>query len=328
MSPSPLVEDAAAQLHRLLLAIPTLADDQPHRIADVAAQVGTTAETLARDLRTLVTRFDDGAPGFIEGVQLFLDAETVQLQSQLFRRPMGLTRSELRALELGLAMLQRDVPPDERSTLDSARARVRHVAMAAPSADEPVTREGTLVTTLTGTIPRDRLRALRTAIRTRRQLQLGYQSAQAASPSERVVHPMGLVCARGRWFLIAQREEDDGLRVYRVDRMTSVATLAAPAAPAAAGFSLDQVLDQGRVLVSDATETLTVRYSAAIARWIAEREGGTVAPDGTLVVEHPLTDDHWAVRHVLQYGPDAEVLSPPRIRAMLRERLAAMGGVP
>ncbi|HEY5220264.1 MAG TPA: hypothetical protein VIJ16_10675, partial [Gemmatimonadaceae bacterium] len=60
-------DDAASQLRRLLIAIPTLADDQPHPIADVAALVGVDVDTLARDLRTLVTRFEDGPGGFMEG---------------------------------------------------------------------------------------------------------------------------------------------------------------------------------------------------------------------------------------------------------------------
>ena len=35
-------------------------------------------------------------------------------------------------------------------------------------------------------------------------------------------------------------------------------------------------------------------------------------------------DVEWGVRHVLQYGPDAEVLSPAVVRAELGRRLAAM----
>jgi hypothetical protein len=37
--------------------------------------------------------------------------------------------------------------------------------------------------------------------------------------------------------------------------------------------------------------------------------GGNGA-DGSLVVEHRMADAEWAVRHVLQYGADAEVLAP------------------
>jgi predicted DNA-binding transcriptional regulator YafY len=46
--------------------------------------------------------------------------------------------------------------------------------------------------------------------------------------------------------------------------------------------------------------------------------------DGSFEVDHPLLDDQWAVRHVLQYGRDAEVLAPERIRSAIRGRLAAV----
>jgi predicted DNA-binding transcriptional regulator YafY len=43
-----------------------------------------------------------------------------------------------------------------------------------------------------------------------------------------------------------------------------------------------------------------------------------------MVVEHPLADPEWGMRHVLQYGDEAEVLEPASLRARLRERLAAI----
>jgi predicted DNA-binding transcriptional regulator YafY len=67
-----------------------------------------------------------------------------------------------------------------------------------------------------------------------------------------------------------------------------------------------------------------VRYGRAVARWIAEREGRDVEKDGTLTMEYPLADVQWAVRHVLQYGADAEVVGPPGAREAVR---AALEGI-
>jgi hypothetical protein len=75
-----------------------------------------------------------------------------------------------------------------------------------------------------------------------------------------------------------------------------------------ATFSVDEHLTDRKVLRVGETRTMRVRYSPRIARWIAEREGGEVDADGSLTLEHPLADVQWGVRHVLQYGPDAEVL--------------------
>jgi predicted DNA-binding transcriptional regulator YafY len=67
---------------------------------------------------------------------------------------------------------------------------------------------------------------------------------------------------------------------------------------------------------------MKVRYSPRIAQWIAEREEGETANDGSFVVDHPLADHDWAVRHVLQYGPEAEVLEPESVRAAVKVRLS------
>jgi predicted DNA-binding transcriptional regulator YafY len=69
---------------------------------------------------------------------------------------------------------------------------------------------------------------------------------------------------------------------------------------------------------------MKVKYSPRIARWIAEREGVSPDPDGSLTLEHPLADADWGLRHVLQYGPDAEVLEPLDLRAEIVRRLGGM----
>jgi predicted DNA-binding transcriptional regulator YafY len=91
-------------------------------------------------------------------------------------------------------------------------------------------------------------------------------------------------------------------------------------------FSLEEILREGRVFRSEGTPMLTVRYSPRIARWIAEREGKPLAEDGSLTMQHPLAEADWAVRHVLQYGPDVEVLQPAEVREAVVRRLREIAG--
>lgn len=88
-----------------------------------------------------------------------------------------------------------------------------------------------------------------------------------------------------------------------------------------ASFSIDYFLPGGRAFQTERAEALRERYSPRVARWIAEREGVPLEPDGSLSLTHPLADSAWAVRHVLQYGPEAEVLDPAEVRATVRSRL-------
>jgi predicted DNA-binding transcriptional regulator YafY len=89
---------------------------------------------------------------------------------------------------------------------------------------------------------------------------------------------------------------------------------------------VEQLVRDGKAFQSSAATTLRLRYSPRIARWIAEREGKPLADDGSLTLEHPLADRDWAVRHVLQYGPEVTVLEPVDVRQAVVERLEAMAG--
>jgi predicted DNA-binding transcriptional regulator YafY len=81
------------------------------------------------------------------------------------------------------------------------------------------------------------------------------------------------------------------------------------------------IVREGRAFQTTEVKTLQVRYSPKVARWIAEREGKTLDQDGSLTLEHPLADSEWAVRHLLQYGPEVEVLEPAGVREALVRRL-------
>jgi predicted DNA-binding transcriptional regulator YafY len=43
-----------------------------------------------------------------------------------------------------------------------------------------------------------------------------------------------------------------------------------------------------------------------------------------VTVEYPLGDPDWAVRHVLQYGPEAEVVGPETVRQRVAEVLRGL----
>jgi predicted DNA-binding transcriptional regulator YafY len=79
-------------------------------------------------------------------------------------------------------------------------------------------------------------------------------------------------------------------------------------------LAIEKLLPKGKPFLGRAAERLRVRYSPRVARWIAEREGLSLEADGSLVMEHPLADVSWGVRHALQYGPEAEVLAPADVR--------------
>jgi proteasome accessory factor C len=326
MSPTPNATTAAEQLRRLLLLLPTLADDQVHSLDDVAARIGSDVTTVRRDLIALISRSGDEPGGFTEGVALLVAADTVQLQTPAghFRRPMALTRTELGALELGLAMLEQELPPDEHAVLRGARTRLQKALAALPVGEPDAALTHAAGFGRESDTTRQVRRELQACIRERRIATLAYRAASQAEDDHRRVYPLGIVWARGHWYLVAWCERSAGLRVFRFDRIAG-AQGNAERFRALDGFALDDVMRDGRVLVGDVGTPMRVRYGPRIARWIAEREGTPIDADGSTIVDHEAITEDWAVRHVLRYGPDAEILEPATLRAAVVARLHAMG---
>ena len=88
---------ATEQLRRILLLIPRLADGEPHSLEKVSRLAGVDRSVVLRDIESISERFE--APGgFVEGLQIFIEADDVSVIPNHFLRPMRLTRSELLAL--------------------------------------------------------------------------------------------------------------------------------------------------------------------------------------------------------------------------------------
>ena len=309
-------DTAADKLRRVLQLIPELADGQSHSVTQVATLLGVDRKQLLKDLNSLADRFDDPG-GFVEGVRIYVESDKVSLQSDHFLRPMRLTIAELGALELGMALIRAERPPEERGAVDRSRTRLRKVLSQVP--DDPP--ELDLRVASTGSeLDEETLGAVRRAMRGRHKLRLCYRSSAGREATERVVSPYACVFASGAWYLVGHCERSNGLRVFRLDRIESL-TESEEQCTLPEGFSLDDVVKEGRVFLGQANEEVRIRYSPAVARWVAERAGKELDADGSVTLAYPLADTRWVVRHVLQYGPEARVLEPESARHAVREAL-------
>ncbi len=316
--PARFTDTAVAQLRRLLEVLPHLAGGDDVPIDELLQRTGLPYETLRDDVYALICRYDVPA-GFVEGVQLYLTSEHVSAVTQAFQRPMRLVATEVCAIALGLSVLARLRPPDERGVIERTKARLR--AVMADIGNDPLI-EG-IAATLHDGGTLNTLYAVRTAIEARQVLQIVYRKPDAASAEPREIEPYALVSSGARLYVVAQCRRAAALRLFRVDRIETAAasgeTFTVPGS-----FSVDDVLARGKAFLQAQHDLLVVRYAPSIARWIAEREGVLCEADGSLTLSHPLADSAWAMRHVLQYAGDAELLAPASLRVRMRERLAHM----
>jgi predicted DNA-binding transcriptional regulator YafY len=310
-------QSATQQLKRILNLIPQLADEREHPLDDLASTIGVSPSQLMADFISISERFD--APGgFVEGVTIFVENDAVSVHANHFHRPMRLTMPELCAMELGLVMLRRERTPAEQPPIERALERLRQTISHVPANDR---HEGIRYAELAMTGSAEHLSTLRDAYRSHNKVRLRYRSGAANEASERTICPHAIIFAEQMWYVVAMCE-DAVARFFRLDRVEDVQVLDDTFEPDAQ--SVRSVMERGKPFASDTARSMTVRYSPRIARWVGEREGKPLAADGSLTVEHPVADDAWAVRHVLQYGPEAELLEPADLRALLAERLSAM----
>ncbi len=315
-----MTDTAAKQLRRILQVIPEIADGNEHALGKVAKKAGIGEAVLIADLKSLADR-QGGPGGFVEGMQIYITPGTVSVTSDLFLRPMGLTVAELSALELGLAILRSERPPDETHAIERARTRLRKMIKSLPADHDTIERRFVEIAP-THDLPH--IDELRKALRDHKKVRITYRRGGAHDATDRVVRLYAIMPASGMWYAIAWCEESDGLRVFRMDRVENVSTLA-DRYEIPSTFSVSETMRNGKGLKADSAPTgMKVRYSAKIARWIAEREGVPLDADGSLTMEHPLADAEWGIRHVLQYGADAEIVEPPELRAEIIKRLGAL----
>ena len=309
---------AHEQLRQVMSVIPHLADAEDHLISDVAAKIGIAPRDLLKVLTTVSERYDVPG-GFVEGLSIYIEGnETVNVRANHLHRPMRLTMPELCALELGLTMLRRERTPAEQAPIDRALGRLRAAISMVPSNDQ---HEGTRYAELAVQGSVEHLTTLRAAQQSGTKVRLRYRSGSATSASERTICPHALLYAEQMWYVAAVCD-DTVVRFFRLDRIEDAIALDERFTPDPS--TVTALMERGKPFTSKTDRRMTVKYSPRVARWIAEREGQALAADGSLVMEHVVADDMWAIRHVLQYGAEAEIVSPPEMRRLVGERLAAM----
>lgn len=310
---------AAEQFSRLLLVLPAFAERSTQRLDELAARVGVPPEVIVADLRALAERYDAPA-GHLEAVGVLIEREQVTVRTNHFLRPMRVTVAELCALELGLGVLAREADGERAAALVRLRAKLAECITRLP---HDAVHEGIRAGALTGEGAAAVLDPLREALRRKRVVEVAYHGPNDEAPGRRTVRPHALFFRHGAWYLAGHCERSDGLRLFRADRIAQVAVTDRTHEPPP--VNPDDFLQDGRAWVGgNGAGTMQVRYSAGIARWIAERDGLPLEADGSAVRTMPLADREWAIRHLLQYGPDATIEAPDDLAEEVRARLAAM----
>lgn len=300
---------AEEQLERVLYLLPAAGGKAGRSLGELAAALGVAPEQVVRDLEEVTARAYYHPAGSAEDLQIMIDGGRVRIRTTgEFRRPVKLGPLEALALGLGFRTLAAGSPERREGLLAFARRLEGSVASCSPeellerfAVDEGGRDDGSV-------------RALlRRAAAERLRCRIRYVASGAAEPEDRVVCPYLLAYANGAWYAIAHCMKRGGVRLFRVDRIVAAETVEGTF-ELPADFDPANYITDGRIYRADEETEVAVRYSPRIARWIREKGPVEEREDGSVVVRLRVADVHWLVRHVLQYGPDAEVMAPAELR--------------
>ena len=309
---------ADARLERLLHVLPAAMAPEGVDLTDLARQLDTAEEVILDDLDEVTSRVYYQPGGWPDDVQILLEGSRVRVtRAPGFERPVRLSRDETLCLALalraGAAAARMEDAGARRSLLRRAEAH-----LSAPS--EPAT-EPSIELSDRAPDPEGIRETLMQSARERRPCALWYVKEGAAEGSVRVIHPYVLAQAEGSWYAVAHCATEDGIRVFRTDRILA-ADVADGSFEVPDDFDVARYLEGGRVFHASGSQEVRIRYSSRIARWI--REGARWAEerlqeqeDGSVVIRHEVADPGWAVAHTLLYAPEAELLEPEEVRTLV-----------
>ena len=202
---------------------------------------------------------------------------------------------------------------DRRSTASAAKPAVRiQVPMLALDAERRATFD-----------------LLRKAQRDSQTVRFSYVDKRGR-PSQRMADPYGFVVSGGRAYLIAYDHTRSAKRVFVLDSISS-ARSGARRFTAPADFDIEAFAARSisGIMHADEPTRVTVRFSPVVA---AAAKADTVVrdrtisarADGSVDITYEVADAAELVRWTLRWGAEAEVISPPEVRAAARDVVRAI----
>jgi proteasome accessory factor C len=300
-------ETAATQLNRIVTLVAELtrraaAGAPALTLAEVAADQDTAADQIQRDIRVLTQASDEPDAEWLQSLSIWQEGDRLSLSSRgPFRRPIRFTGDEVLALQAALAT-------EEGAASRLSRELAGVVQGGVPAGGAFAVAPGA------GAGEAEVADLARRAMDERRVLSILYARERDRAGTARSIEPHQVVFAEGRVYIVAWCRKSGGWRNFRADRVIDALLEKETFAPREdfVPFVEGEAVFRAE---PDAVDEVTVRFSPEIARWLEERyPAANRQTDGSAVVTFKVADPGWLVRHVLQYGPEAEVLAPAEYR--------------
>ena len=165
------------------------------------------------------------------------------------------------------------------------------------------------------------------------QLQIQYQPRKDDQPSEKIVSPLGLVSKDSFLYLVARSEKSQRIFTMVLDRILAAKLLPGQYVESSGDFSLQRHVDAGNFNFPPDPQRhqapVILRVRNLTARNLIDMPFSAqqkVTADGLdhQRIEAMLTVSEELVRWLLQFGSTVEVISPPSLRARMKDTAGAI----
>jgi proteasome accessory factor C len=303
--------DAGSRLLRLLAVLTWLARQGRAPVSELSERFGLEPDELIADLELAACC---GLPPYSPDqlMEIIVDDQEViaDLGAEL-GRPRRLTAAEGFALAASARAILAVPGADPDGALGRALAKLESVlggrGMLRVDLREPA-----------------HLAVIRDASDAGKQLELLYYSASSDRESTRIVDPVSVRLIEGHWYLDGYCHNVEGMRRFRVDRVSEARLTGEPACDHGDGDTPDlEAVGPGTEAFVPGPEATVAHLAVdSEAAWITDallNSSSEALPDGRTGVTLAVASTVWFGRLLLRLGPHAEVLDPPELADTGRE---------
>ena len=306
-----------SKLWRLLKILQIVSGDRRMKAAEIARELGVSVRTFHRDRQVLEEA----------GLALTSDGEGYTLMDQPFLPAVHLAWNEGLALLCTVeGILETGVIP-YRDSLEDALRKIRSGIppkvrqRIAEAADEISVRHHPMVDMSSH---HDTFQVLWGAIQERRVVQIRYLARGYDEPVCRQVEPLAVIQKWRAWYVVAHCRLRDEMRTFRVDRISEIGLAGGQFVPPRS-FDLDAFLSGAWMVERGQVRRVRIRFSGTAGRLVREltwHPSQQIEEDteGRVIVSFKTGGLGEVADWVMGYVDEAQVLEPPELREMVRER--------
>ncbi|MBX6768290.1 MAG: WYL domain-containing protein [Actinomadura rubrobrunea] len=305
---------------RLLALVPYVISRDSVALDQAAKDFGVTEKQLIDDLN-LLWCVELRAPDPYCPIDLSYEGgEIIVTEAESIDRPLRLKADEASALLVALRMLAEIPDLPDRDALSRVIAKLESAAGAAAA---PASKVAVEVAAGGGPDAGGHLGRLRDAIARGRRVHLAYYVPARDENTERDVDPMRLLVVEGNTYLEGWCRRAEAVRLFRLDRITSLRVL--DDVPAQVPEDAEpRDVDAGLYRPSPDDVVVTLELTAQ-GRWVADYypcDSVEELGEGRLRVVLRTSDTRWVRGLALRLGDQGRVVAPAELADAVRDDAA------